>query len=170
MLISTGKQIEKLAKALGMSILIAERKGGSQTSNRPDRAPFLDVLRQSTVLVVCCPLDDTTRNMIAEEELRMMQKLAIVINVARGGIANEEALVKALREGWIAGAATDVFAKEPASASSSPLLSGDVPNLTVTPHLAWFAAKTIENLQRILKANVELYVEGQPQHVLVDPR
>lgn len=85
-----------------------------------------------------------------------------MVNVARGRTVNEIAIVKALSERSIAGYATDVFAEEPAKRGDSPLLppDGEVPGLTVSPHVAWFAGNTITNLQTLLKENIEAFENG----------
>jgi lactate dehydrogenase-like 2-hydroxyacid dehydrogenase len=136
------------------------------------RVPFEEVLRTATVLVICCPRDASTIDLIAEEELRSMRKEAVVVNVARGGIINETALAKALTQGWIAAAATDVLEREPGGRGTTPLLplEGEVPNLTITPHVAWFAAQTMKNLRTMLKEGLEAWVEGNPVNVVVQGR
>jgi phosphoglycerate dehydrogenase-like enzyme len=103
--------------------------------------------------------------MIGEEELRLMQPTANLINVARGGVVNEKALVKALREGTIANAATDVFEIEPAT-SENLLISAALPNLTVSPHIAWYADASLENLQRIVKGKIEGFVRREPENLV----
>jgi glycerate dehydrogenase len=160
-----GKRIEKLAQAVGFGkVIVAERKGASEV--RGGRVAFDDVLRQATVICLCLPLDNDTKDLISTQELAMMQSDAIVINVARGGIVNEAALATALKQGRIAGAATDVLATEPGGPGTSPLLPDlgkgeeEVPNLTVTAHIAWFTQGTIRNYQRLLKQGIEGWVAG----------
>jgi glycerate dehydrogenase len=104
--------------------------------------------------------------MIGLAELKHMQKSAILVNVSRGGTVDEAALAAALREHLIGAAATDVFAVEPASASSSPLLADDIPNLTLSPHVAWYADSSIENLKRSIKSNIEGFVKGTPVNMV----
>jgi lactate dehydrogenase-like 2-hydroxyacid dehydrogenase len=161
-----GKLIEGIAKALGMRVLIADRKGISTPEIRPGRTAFEQALSSCSVLVIACPLDNTSRNMITEKEIRLLQPHATLINVARGGVIDEHALVKALKESWIAAAATDVFAIEPATATSSPLTVEDVPNLTLSPHIAWYADSSLERLQEIVKTNIEGFVSGNPEHLV----
>jgi lactate dehydrogenase-like 2-hydroxyacid dehydrogenase len=158
-----GKHIEKIAKSLSITVLIADRKGA--TTLRTGRTSFVDTLQKSTVLMIGCPLDETSRDMIREEELKLMQPTASLINVARGGVVNEKALVRALKEGIIASAATDVFEIEPAT-SANWLISEAPPNLTVSPHIAWYADASLENLQRIVKRNIEGFMKGQPENLV----
>jgi phosphoglycerate dehydrogenase-like enzyme len=173
-----GRRIEALCRGVGMGrVVVAARKGITGLLNGEEkgavgavqRVPFEEVLRAVTVLVICCPRDASTIDLIGEEELRIMRKEAIVVNVARGGIVNEAALAKALIEGWIAAAATDVLGKEPGGRGTTPLLplEGGVPNLTITPHVAWFAAQTMTNLKTVLEEGVEAWVAGKPINVVV---
>lgn len=162
-----GKHIEKLAHALGMTVLIAERKG--ETTQRLGRETFEHVLKTCTVLICTCPLDDSTRDMISTAELSSMQPSANIINVGRGGVINEAALVTALKEHTIAGAATDVFETEPVTAEC-PLLEEGVPNLLLTPHVAWFSSRTIDGAMNMLRENVEGFLKGEPQNVVIAGR
>ncbi|KAI0150545.1 D-isomer specific 2-hydroxyacid dehydrogenase [Xylariaceae sp. FL1272] len=161
-----GKILESIGKALGMEVIIAERKGISESATRPGRTPFDQVLRTCTVLMLGCPLDEETRNMIAEPELESMRRDSIVVNVARGGVMNEAALVKALNMGWISSAATDVFAIEPATSTSTPLVTDCPANLTLSPHVAWYADTSFETLQLLIKETLECYVIGKPRHMV----
>ena len=97
-----------------------------------------------------------------------MSPHAILVNVSRGGVVDEEALIDALKEGTIAGAATDVFREEPANPQNSPLLSEEAKslNLTVTPHLAWLSRKTLANYSQMVKMAIEGWSAGQPCNVV----
>lgn len=158
-----------------MEVLIAARKKRSSDSllpppNSQDRVPFDDVLRRATVLVVSLPRTPETLNLISTSELESMSPYAVIVNIARGGIVDEAALVKALRENRIAGYGTDVFEKEPAEgAADSPLLSEEAKdlNITVSPHLAWYAQRTMSNLGQILKETLEAWVDGHEINVVV---
>lgn len=168
-----GKRITKLARALGMHVLISGRKDARETSAKEEngiegRVPFLDLLERCTVVFVAVPLLDSTRNLISTCELEKMSQNAILVNVSRGGVVDEGAVVTALKKGRIAGAATDVFEEEPADPGTSPLLrenTGSL-NLIVTPHLAWLAQMTWENQSRMLKHIVEEWCSGHPINVV----
>jgi glycerate dehydrogenase len=150
-----------------MKVLIADRKNAS--SSTLQRLAFLEVLASSTVLFVLVPKQAETLSLISTEELRTMNPHAVIINVSRGGIIDEQAIVTALREGQIAGYATDVFEVEPAEgAKDSPLLASEAKdlNITLSPHVAWFGEKTKSNLVKMLKENIELYIAGTPQNVV----
>jgi glycerate dehydrogenase len=154
-----GKKVEKLARALGMTVVIADRKGSQDL--REGRVDFETALKRASVAIVTIAKTRDTIDLIDEKELRMMRSDAILINVSRGGIINEKALISALRQGEIGGAATDVFGKEPPARNTS-LLCEDIPNLTVSPHLAWFSGQTIQNLQDLLVRGLDAYVRGSP--------
>lgn len=161
----TGNRIATIGRALGMTVTLAERKGVPETEARVGRTSFSTLLAESTVVIMACPLDATTRNMIGTVELRTMRPDALLINVARGGIIVEEDLVQALKEGWIAGAATDVFEVEPAGAINSALVRAAQEhkelNLTLSPHIAWYAKSSIERLQNVVVENIEAFVTGK---------
>ena len=127
-----GRGVAKAAAALGMKVLLAERRGAGTV--REGRTAFDDVIRNSDVISLHCPLTPETENLISERELSMMKKNSYLINVARGGVVDEQALYRALKEHLIAGAATDVLSEEPPK--DNILLSG-LDNLIVTPHIAW---------------------------------
>lgn len=168
-----GKAIEKLCHGIGMcKVMIAERKVTAAEKLRSGRDSFESVLRHATVIVICCPKDDSTVNMIDAPELREMRQDAILVNVARGGIINEQALATALTDRSIAGAATDVLEQEPGERGKSPLLpiEGEIPNLIISPHVSWYAQQTLQNLQTLMKAVVEGFYHGKPVNVVVTPR
>jgi glycerate dehydrogenase len=148
-----------------MTVLIAERKGASEP--RAGRTAFADAIKQGTVFIVVAPLDDSTRDMISTPELTAMDPTAIVINAGRGGVINEAALATALKEGLIGGAATDVYEHEPANQKNCPLLDPSIPNLILSPHVAWYSSKTIKGTLETVKENIEGFVNGIPQNIVV---
>jgi glycerate dehydrogenase len=155
-----GRRIEQLAMDLGFGkVIVAERKGMMRA--RGGRVLFEDVLKMATTIALCCPGDDSTVGLISEEQFAMMRPEAILVNVARGTVVCEHALAQALRQHRIAGAATDVLVGEPGGIGTSPLIPDiAVPNLTITSHLAWFSAQTMENLSRLLTGSIEGFVTG----------
>lgn len=169
-----GKRIHRLCQGIGMGdVVIVERKGTHPSLHRPERIAFEEAIQVATVLILCCPKDSTTIDLIDEKALRSMRKDAILINMARGGIVNEAALAKALHEKWIAGAATDVLEQEPGIRGATPLLpisGNDVPNLTISPHVSWFSKNTILALQRLMKDGIESWVAGRPINIVIDGR
>jgi glycerate dehydrogenase len=150
---------------LGMKVLISDRRGAKAI--REGRAPFEEVLKQSTVLMLILPRTPDSLNLISTAELKAMRHQAVLINVSRGGIMDEAALVQALKEQWIAGAGVDVYATEPAGPETSPLAAADAKdlNLTLSPHTAWLSDTTMQNLQRMVVENVEGFCAGSPPEV-----
>jgi len=142
-----GRGVAAVAEAFGMEVVAAARPGRSD-----DTRPSLEkLLPRADVLTLHCPLTEQTRGLIGERELAMMKPTAFLVNAARGGIVDEQALVEALRSGTIAGAAVDVLTVEPPR-DGNPLLAADLPNLIVTPHIAWASR---EARQRIIDQTVE---------------
>jgi glycerate dehydrogenase len=104
--------------------------------------------------------------MIGRGELRAMKPDAILVNTARGGIVDEDALLEALREGWIAGAALDVASAEPPAKDSAVMRLAVLPNAIVTPHVAWASVGAMQRLCDQLIDNIEAYQRGAPVHVV----
>jgi glycerate dehydrogenase len=158
---SLGRGVAKLADAFGMRILWGEHKG--VTNVRDGYVSFATVLAEADAISLHCPLNDQTRGMIGEAELRAMKQDAVLINTARGGLADEAALLRALKEGWIAGAGFDVLSKEPPK-DGNPLLDAQLPNLIVTPHVAWSSDKAMQALADQLIDNMEAFVRGEERN------
>lgn len=149
-----------------MTVLVSERKGASTV--RQGRTAFEKAIKQGTIFMVVTPLDKDSRDMISTPELKAMDPTALVINAGRGGVINEAALAKALKDGQIAGAATDVFEHEPATKENCPLLDESIPNLILTPHIAWYSSRTVKGTAATVKANIEGFVAGKPQNLVVE--
>ena len=126
---------------------------------------FETILTESDVITLHAPLTPETRNMIGAEQLAKMKKHAILINTARGGLVDEEALAEALKAGTIGGAGFDVVMTEPPK-NGNILCELDLPNLIVTPHVAWASKEAMQILADQLVDNVEAYVAGKPQNVV----
>jgi glycerate dehydrogenase len=157
-----GRAVAALGKAFGMNILIAERAG---TSPRAGRVPLYDVLAASHVVSLHCPLTEKTRNLIGDRELGLMRRDAILVNTARGGIVDEAALLEAVRSGRIAGAAVDVLSEEPPH-RGNPLLQISLPNLLVTPHIAWASINARQRLVDEIAANIRAWRDGTPRNLV----
>lgn len=165
---------------MGMRVLVASRKTPATpllSDGLPapdmaddDRIPFDAVLCQSTVVVLSLPRNSETLNLMSTAELAKMHPYAVLINISRGGIVHEAAVVQALKEKRIAGYATDVYQVEPVGGpEDTPLLEEDTKdlNITMSPHLAWFSQRTIKNLGDLLKETVEAWAAGNPVNVIV---
>ncbi|HEY3729903.1 MAG TPA: D-2-hydroxyacid dehydrogenase [Steroidobacteraceae bacterium] len=158
-----GQATANIGRAFGMKVLFADHP--------PPKAPAVEftpldeVLRTSDVITMHAPLTPESRNMIGINELRKMKRSAILINAARGGLVDEQALVQALKENLIAGAGFDVLTKEPPK-EGNPLLDLRLPNLIVTPHVAWASDGAMQFLADQLIDNVEAFIAGKPQHLV----
>ncbi len=159
-----GKSMARLGEVLGMKVLLAEHKNAHET--RPGRTSFADVLTESDVVTLHCPLTEETRDMLGLEEFAMMKPSALLINTARGALIQDEALVQALQSGLIAGAAVDCLREEPPR-NGGPLLDLNLPNFIVTPHVAWASNEAVQALADQVIDNVEAFVAGRPQNTLV---
>lgn len=159
-----GREIARLANALGMQVHAVRRNPsrGSQPEGIERVYPLshLPVLMsESDFLVICLPLTPETRGLIGAQELAVMKPSGVLINVSRGGIVDEEALMQVLRDGQIAGAALDVFEREPLPADS-PWWS--VPNVLLSPHQAGWSRRYWNRSLNLLAENVERYLAGRP--------
>ncbi|MFK7888206.1 MAG: D-2-hydroxyacid dehydrogenase [Gammaproteobacteria bacterium] len=152
--------VEVLARALGMDILIANRPGGPP---QPGRVDYTQVLETADVLTLHCPLTPATKHLIDAAALAAMRSSAILINTARGGLVDSAALADALRAGRLGGAGIDVLGVEPPPADE-PLLQPDVPNLVLTPHVAWASVKARQRALDEVAANLAAFVQGQRRH------
>ena len=153
-----GQAVAKLAHAFDMRVLIAMLPDRPQ---REGRLPLAELLPQVDFLTLHCPLTDSTRNLISTDEFERMKASAFLINCARGGIVDEVALAQALREGYIAGAATDVLTVEPPK-DGNVLLAADIPNLIITPHSAWGSVDARQRIVQQMVENVIAFQQGQP--------
>lgn len=160
-----GQATATLAQALGMTVLFAEHKGAEHCRDGYTR--FEQVLQQADVLTLHCPLTEATRNLIAEAEFAQMKPNALLINAGRGGLVDEVALVDALKRRQIVGAGVDVFTQEPADISNPLIANMDLPNLLLTPHVAWGSDSAIQKLANILIDNIQAFVEGRQQNRIV---
>lgn len=160
---SLGQGVARRAEALGMEVVFAERPGADQV--RPGRVEFAQVLATADVLSLHCPLTETTRHLINAQSLAAMKPTALLINTARGALVDEAALAEALRHGTIAGAAVDVLSSEPPD-PANPLLDPTVPNLIVTPHVAWASQAAMQALADQVIDNIEAFMAGAPRNAL----
>ena len=158
-----GRAVERVAQAFGMVSLIAERR--SAIEFRENRLAFEDVLAQADVLTLHCPFTPETKDLISEKEIALMKHDALLINAARGGVVNEIALCDALKQGRIAGAGVDVLTNEPPT-DGNPLLDSSIPNLIVTPHIAWASREARQRLVDQIAENIQAFKAGTPTNVV----
>jgi glycerate dehydrogenase len=158
-----GQSVAGIAQAFGMKILVAQRPGGAAQA---DRVPLDTLLPQVDILSLHCPLTPATQGLIGARELALMKHDAVLINTARGGIVDEQALVETLRAGHLGGAGVDVLTEEP-PVNGNPLLAADIPNLIVTPHSAWASRETRQRVVHEVVANIRAFLHGAPRSLVV---
>lgn len=157
-----GRKVGEIARAFGMSVHVCQRPGGPEV---PGRVSFDQILAESDVLTLHCPLTPSTNQLLGEVEFRRMKSSAIIINTARGAIIDSVALVKALQQGQIAGAGIDVLNQEPPP-ENHPLLQQGIPNLIVTPHNAWATRESRQRLVDQLAGNLGAWINGKPENIV----
>ena len=157
---SLGRAAGDLGRCLGMRVLVSARPGTAARDLPDDRVPFEQVLDEADVLTLHCPLNEATHHLIGRPQLRRMKSDALLINTARGGLVDSEALVEALRAGEIGGAGIDVLSVEPPT-GDEPLLAADLPNLIVTPHIAWAALEARQRALYQVAENIEYFLAGR---------
>lgn len=149
------------ARALGLTVLAYDPyvDAGACEEHGARKVELGALLAQADFVSVHAPLTPQTRGLIGEAELRRMKPTAYLINTARGPIVHEAALLRALEEGWIAGAALDVLEHEPPPADH-PLLQA--PRVILTPHVAFYSEESLQELQRKAAEEVARVLTGQP--------
>lgn len=155
-----GHAVARTAPAFGMQVRLANRPGSPPQEGRSD----LDaMLPQVDVLSLHCPLTDATRGLIGAARLARMKSDAVLINTARGALVDAVALAAALKEGRLGGAGIDVLEREP-PAPGHPLLDPGIPNLILTPHIAWAAREARQRCLDELALNVTAFSEGRQRN------
>ena len=157
-----GHAVAQAAQAFGMRVVIADHKGQVP---RAGRLAFEQVLQQADVITLHCPLTPATQGLIGAAELAMMKPSALLINAARGGIVDESALVDVLERKVIAGAGVDTLTIEPPR-QGNPLLDAVLPNLIVTPHIAWASRESRQRLLDDVEQNIHAFRDGNPRNVV----
>jgi phosphoglycerate dehydrogenase-like enzyme len=178
---SIGREVGRLAHAFGMRVLALRRLAGRTEQGYavehtgdpsgavPDRfylpQALHEMLAKCDYVVIALPLTPATTHFIGEAELRAMKSTAYLVNIARGSIVDETALIRALQEGWIAGAGLDVFEQEPLP-PDSPLW--ELENAMLSPHVAGFTPRYDERAAELFAQNLARYVAGEPLLNLID--
>jgi putative 2-hydroxyacid dehydrogenase HI_1556 len=154
-----GSEVGRLAQALGMKVLYAEHQDA--TICRDGYTPFNEVLKQADIVTLHCPLTENTQNLINARTLSQMKKGAFLINTGRGPLVDETALLDALKSGHLGGAALDVLVKEPPEKDNPLILAAKtMPNLIITPHIAWASDSAVTTLVKKVTQNIEDFVKS----------
>ena len=152
-----GRAVDKLGQALGMNVLVAKSFIGDTSVSRVS----LDRLfAESDIVSLHCPLTQETFEIINKKSLDQMKSTALLINTARGELVNESALLDALSNNKIAGAGLDVINQEPPE-TGNKLLSLNIPNLIITPHIAWATREARQRLLDQLVLNIKSFLDGE---------
>ncbi|MGD8472993.1 MAG: D-2-hydroxyacid dehydrogenase [Anaerolineae bacterium] len=178
---SIGREVGRLGRAFGMRVLALRRSSGhakegfrlEETGDEAGVVParffppdeLHEMLSECDFVVIALPLTPETERFVGEAELRAMKPSAYLVNIARGPIVDEQALIKALDEGWIAGAGLDVFEREPLP-DDSPLWAME--NALLSPHVAGFTPRYNERAAAVFAENLGRYLSGKPLLNLVD--
>jgi glycerate dehydrogenase len=158
-----GQRVAQLAAAFGMEIVFSSRKDAKGRSGTVD---FDEVLATCDILSLHCPLNAETQNMIGWPEFGAMRKKPLIINTARGGLVDEEALERALDAGLVAGAGIDVTRPEPPPADSAIMRLARRPDVIVTPHVAWASVESQQALANQLGEVLNAFVRGEQMNRL----
>lgn len=157
-----GQRVARIANAFGCRVIAYNR-----SEKQVEGVELVDLdtlLSQSDIVSLHVPLNDSTRGMIGQKELEKMKKTAFLINTARGPVADSTALAEALEKGEIAGAAVDVFEKEPPIAPDHVLLKA--PHLIATPHVAFATQQAFEKRAVIVCDNIRAWLDGSSINVI----
>lgn len=160
-----GQALGERAQGMGMAVRYAQSQVG--VSHDEDRLPLDALLQSSDVVSLHCPLTPYTRHLIGERELALMKPGALLINVGRGGLVDEAALLKALANGRLGGAGFDVASVEPPPPDHPLMQALQYPNFILTPHVAWASEESMQRLANQLIDNINAFAEGRRQHRLV---
>lgn len=152
-----GQRVAKIAQALNMRVIFYNR------TPKEGGLPLDEVLKNSDIVSLHCALSADNAKLINKETIAKMKDGALLINTARGGLIDEQALADALASGKLAGAAVDVLSSEPPS-HNNPLLSAK--NCIITPHIAWMSFEARKRLLDITVQNLKSYIVGKPQNVI----
>ncbi len=158
-----GQGTAAIARGFGMKVLFADHEPPKMDGVA--FTPIEQVIAESDVLSLHCPLTPATRHLIGRDELQRMKRSALLINTSRGGLVDEAALIEALDQGWIAGAGFDVLTTEPPR-NGHALLDVRRPNFILTPHVAWASDGAMQFLADQLIDNIDAWAAGRPQHLV----
>ena len=154
---NTGRQVARVAEAMGCHVLAYKRNPVKDVAC----VDFDTICQKSDILSLHVPLNNETRNLLDKEHIAMLKKDAVVINVARGAVADEEELANAILEERIGGLGVDVYSKEPFDTAHPFNKIKHLPNVLLTPHMAWGGYETRVRLLKEIKENIISFYAGQ---------
>lgn len=154
---SIGRRVATLAEAFGCSVCYASTSG-AEREEKFERVSLEELLKSSDIVSIHAPLNDQTRDLISEKEFKLMKKNAIIVNVARGRIINEQALADALNNGEIAAAYSDVYSREPILLDNPLLHLNDPKRVILTPHSSWSTKEALARLIESVVKSIQTFV------------
>jgi len=160
-----GRGVAKLANAFGCEVIYYSTSGKNYNSDYR-RVELDELLKSSDIVSIHAPLNETTRGLIGEEQLRLMKKDAILLNLGRGPIIDEQALYKALKENWIGGAGLDVLSAEPMKETNPLIEIQDSSKLIITPHIAWATVEARKRVVEEVYKNIEAFLKGEERNIV----
>jgi len=161
-----GTRVGEIAHVFGMKVIYLDLVPSERLESLGGRRAGLhEILREADVVSVHLPLTGETRGLIGEKELRLMKPTALIVNTARGPILDENALARALTEGWIAGAGLDVYENEPRIHPDLP----DLDNVVLLPHIGSGTREARGAMSRAVAENIVAFVDGQKPPNILNP-
>ncbi len=158
-----GKKVAQIAESFGCDVIYYSTSGKNTAQKYPHKA-LDELLSISDIVSIHAPLNEYTKNLITYEKLKLMKKTAILLNLGRGGIVNEEDLAKALDEGLIAAAGLDVLEKEPMNLDNPLLQIKNKDRLLITPHIAWTSIEARQTLVKEIYLNIDAFIHGKQRN------
>lgn len=158
-----GQAVGRLAKAFGMKVITYNRSESEEGRKIADYVDLDTLFTRSDIISLHCPLFPETEKIINSSNIAKMKNGAMLVNTARGGLVDEEALVEALESGKLRYAAIDVVSQEPMNADNSLLKTR---KCIITPHIAWAPVESRQRLMDCVEENIRAYLMGQPQNVV----
>lgn len=155
-----GRQVGKVAQALGCRVIVYKRTPVDDA----ECVDFETICRDSDILSIHTPLNDGTRNLLDEKHIALLKKDAIVINVARGAVCDEKALAEAVLAGRIGALGVDVYSKEPFPIDHPYQSILHLPNVCLTPHMAWGGHETRLRVLDEMAKNVRAFCTGEKRN------
>ncbi|MBS5214759.1 MAG: D-2-hydroxyacid dehydrogenase [Clostridiales bacterium] len=160
-----GKKVAQIARVFGCRVIYYSTSGKNQ-NDQYERVDFDTICRESDLLSIHAPLNNATENLMNKDAFQKMKKSAVLINVGRGPIVNEEDLVEALENGEIAAAGLDVISAEPMREENPLMKIKDSGKLVVTPHIAWASTEARQRLVREVYLNIEAFLRGEKRNIV----
>lgn len=158
-----GKGVAKIAEAFGCKVLYYSTSGKNKNKEY-EQVTLERLMKESDIISIHAPLNEQTKNLVTKQQLKMMKKTAVIMNLGRGSIINEADLADALEQDEIGGAALDVLSQEPMAKDNPLLRIKDSTKLIITPHIAWAAVETRKRVVEEVVKNIEAYLGGKERN------